>query len=98
MHDPLVTTEWLHDHLSDPQIRVIDIRGHVLSASDPPPHYFNHEADYLKSHIPGALFVDWVHEITDPNDPRHAQIAKPGRFSAAMSRLGITPQTLVVAY
>jgi thiosulfate/3-mercaptopyruvate sulfurtransferase len=98
MTDPHVSTEWLHQHLTDPELRIIDIRGHVLPASEPPPHYFNHEADYLKSHIPGALFVDWVHEITDPADPRHAQIAKPDRFAAAMTRLGIAPQTLVVAY
>jgi len=66
----LVTTDWLHKHLNDPNLRVIDIRGHVISASEPPPHYFNHYTDYQQSHIPGALFVDWVHEITDP--PTHA--------------------------
>lgn len=98
MSEPLVSTDWLHDHLSDSDLRIIDIRGHVVPASESPPHYFNHKADYLKSHLPGALFVDWVHEITDPADPRHSQIAKPERFSAAMTRLGITPQTLVVAY
>ncbi|MHB8626325.1 MAG: sulfurtransferase [Aggregatilineales bacterium] len=94
----LVTTDWLETHLADPDLRIVDIRGHVLPASDPPPHYFNHRADYDHSHIPGAVFVDWVHEITDPDDPRHAQIARPDRFSAAMSRAGIGPDTFVVAY
>jgi thiosulfate/3-mercaptopyruvate sulfurtransferase len=94
----LVTTDWLETHLADPNLRIVDIRGHVLPASDPPPHYFNHRADYDHSHIPGAVFVDWVHEITDPGDPRHAQIAQPDRFSAAMSRAGIAPNTLVIAY
>lgn len=97
-NSPLVTTEWLYEHLSDPNIRVVDIRGHVAPATDPLPHYFNHQGDYLQSHIPGAVFVDWVHEITDPDDPRHAQIAKPERYAAVMSRLGIAPDTLVVAY
>jgi len=94
----LVTTDWLAEHINDKNLRIVDIRGHVIPASEPPPHYFNHHDDYLKSHIPGALFVDWVHEITDPGDPRHAQIARPERFAAAMSRLGITPETLVVTY
>jgi thiosulfate/3-mercaptopyruvate sulfurtransferase len=98
LRHPLVSTEWLYDHLHESHIRVIDIRGHVLPASDPPPHYFNHHADYEHSHIPGALFVDWVHEITDPADPRHAQIAKPDRITEVMQRLGIGPDTLVVAY
>ncbi len=94
----LVTTDWLAEHLDDPQIRIVDIRGHVIPASNPLPHYFNHRADYDQSHIPGALFVDWVHEITDPDDPRHAKIAKPERYTAVMNRLGINADTWVIAY
>ncbi len=56
--NPLVSTDWLQEHLSDTKLRVVDIRGHVLPASEPPPHYFNHRSDYDKSHIPGAVFVD----------------------------------------
>lgn len=95
---PLVTTEWLAEHLSDPNLRIVDIRGHVLPATEPLPHYYNHYDDYTKSHIPGAVFVDWVKEITDPADPRHAKIAPPERFAAAMQRAGISDDTLVVAY
>ena len=95
---PLVTTDWLADHLSDPNIRVIDIRGHVLPASQPAPHYFNHHDDYGKSHIPSALFVDWVRAITDPADPRHATIAKADRYQALMRTLGVNADTLVIAY
>jgi thiosulfate/3-mercaptopyruvate sulfurtransferase len=94
----LVSTEWLAEHLHDADLRIVDIRGHVLPASDPPPHYFNHRADYDRSHIPGAVFIDWVQEITDPDDPRHAQIARPERYAAVMNRNGIGPDTFVVAY
>lgn len=94
----LVSTEWLAARLNDPNLRIVDIRGHVIPATEPPPHYFNHYHHYLQCHIPGAVFVDWVHEITDPADPRHAQIAKPERYAAAMNRIGIRPETFVVAY
>jgi len=94
----LVTTDWLAAHLQDSDLRIVDIRGHVLPATEPPPHYFNHRADYERSHIPGAVFVDWVQELTDPNDPHHAQIAKPERYTALMSRIGVGAKTLVVAY
>ncbi|MBL8164828.1 MAG: sulfurtransferase [Anaerolineae bacterium] len=94
----LVTTEWLHDHLTETDLRIVDIRGHVLPPTEPLPHYHNHRADYEVSHIPGAVFVDWVHEITDPADPQHAQIAKPERYAAVMSRLGIGATTQVVVY
>ncbi|MEP6985085.1 MAG: sulfurtransferase [Chloroflexota bacterium] len=96
--NPLVTTEWLQAHLQDSNLRIIDIRGHVLPANQPTPHYFNHRADYDVSHIPGAVFIDWVKEITDPADPRHAQIAKPERYAEVMSRAGIDENTLVVIY
>ncbi len=29
--DPLVTTDWLEDHLGDPDVRVVDIRGYVTT-------------------------------------------------------------------
>lgn len=92
----LVSTAWLADHLE--AVRVVDIRGHVRPATEPEPHYFNHYDDYLQAHIPGAVFVDWVREITNPDDPRHAQIAKPERYAAVMSRLGVGDDTFVVAY
>lgn len=95
---PLVTTAWLSEHLHTPNVRVIDIRGHVIPASEPPLHYFNHFQDYLQSHISGAVFVDWVQEITDPGDPRHAQIAKPERYAALMRRCGVGADMFVVAY
>jgi thiosulfate/3-mercaptopyruvate sulfurtransferase len=94
----LVSSDWLAEHLDAPNLRIVDIRGHVLPANVPPPHYFNHYDDYLKLHIPGAVFVDWVNEITDPDDPRHAQIGKPERFAEVMSRIGVDENTLVVAY
>ncbi|MBI1277324.1 MAG: sulfurtransferase [Anaerolineaceae bacterium] len=96
--NPLVSTQWLQDHLHDTNLRIVDIRGHVLPASQPTPHYFNHQDDYEKSHIPGAVFIDWVNEITDPADPRHAQIAKSERYAEVMSRNGIDENTFVVAY
>lgn len=98
MFGPLVTTEWLAAHLGAPDVRIVDIRGHVLPATQPPPHYFSHREDYVQSHIPGAVFVDWVHDITDENDPRRARLAPPTQFSALMSRLGIGNETTVVAY
>jgi len=94
----LVTTQWLYEHLRDENLRIVDIRGHVIPANEPTPHYFNHFADYQQSHIPCAVFVDWVNEITDPDDPRHATIAQPERYAAVMSRLGIGADTFVVAY
>lgn len=52
----LVSTDWLHQNLDLPNLRIVDIRGHVLPASQPP-HYFKHRDDYTNGHIPGAAVV-----------------------------------------
>lgn len=97
MNTPLVSTAWLVEHLSDDNIRVIDIRGKVLPATQPPPHYFSHHQDYHISHIPNAVFVDWTADIVDPDSHSH-DIASPDRFAKLMGDLGINADTFVVAY
>lgn len=92
-----VTTEWLQVHLDDADIRVIDIRGRVLPASEPPPHYHSHRQQYEESHIPGAQFVDWTTDIVEPDSPSY-DIANPERYSALMSALGVSENTHVIAY
>jgi thiosulfate/3-mercaptopyruvate sulfurtransferase len=89
----LVTTE----HLDDDNLRIVDIRGHVLPASEAAPHYFSHRAEYNESHIQGAVFVDWTSDIVEPNSPTY-DVANPERYAELMSRLGIADDTLVVAY
>lgn len=93
----LVTTQWLSEHLDDPQLRVVDIRGRVLPASEPPPHYHSHRAEYNLAHIPNAVFVDWTTDIVEPDSPSY-DVAHPEHYAALMSRLGIGDETQVVAY
>ncbi len=97
MLHPLVTTAWLADHLHDADVRILDIRGHVLPADAPLPHYYAHRAEYDAAHIPNALFVDWTQDIVEPNSLSQ-DIADPERFAALMGRLGVGDDTLVVAY
>ncbi len=98
----LVSTEWLAEHLQDPAIRIVDIRGYVkttdLGGGKQEARYIAARDEYEAGHIPGAVFVDWTSDITDPDDPVPAQIAPPGRFAALMGRLGIGDDTRVVIY
>jgi thiosulfate/3-mercaptopyruvate sulfurtransferase len=95
--NPFVNTDWLDANRSRPDVRIVDIRGHVIAASLPKPHYFSHRDDYDAAHIPGAVFVDWVRDIT-VNGPDNGRIASPEAFAARMEALGIGDDTLVVAY
>ncbi len=97
MNKPLVTVKWLAEHLQDDNLRIIDIRGKVLPASQPPPHYFSHYEDYEKSHIPNAVFVNWMIDIIEPNSPSN-DVALPSRFAELMGQLGIDKNTTVIIY
>jgi thiosulfate/3-mercaptopyruvate sulfurtransferase len=97
----LVSTDWLAGRLHDPRLRVIDIRGYVrtedLGGGRQRADYVAARDEYEDGHIPGAVFVDWTSDITDPDDPVKAQLAPPDRFAAAMRARGIGDDTEVVA-
>ena len=94
----LAETDWLAEHLTDPLIRIVDIRGIIRPPDAPHPHYFGNLSAYLESHIPGAVFVDWTMDITEPGAPVKMTLAGPGRFAAIMGRLGIGNEHTVVIY
>ncbi len=99
--DPIVTTDWLEDHLNDPNVRVVDIRGSVTTRPEGPgvevATYRGAPKEFEAAHIPGAVFIDWTSDIVDLNDPVPAQIAPPERFAEAMAERGIGDDTHVVA-
>ena len=100
--DPLTTTDWLAQHLDNPDLRVVDIRGYVkkkdLENGRQEAEYTGARDEYESFHIPGAVYVDWTSDITDPDDPVPAQLAPSGRFAALMSSLGIGDDAHVVVY
>ncbi len=50
--DVLVSTEWVAQHLSDPNIRIVESNEDQLL--------------YASGHIPGAVEVDWIADLNDP--------------------------------
>ncbi len=50
--DVLVSTDWVAEHLNDPNVRIIE------SNEDP--------LLYPSGHIPGAVQVDWATDLNDP--------------------------------
>jgi thiosulfate/3-mercaptopyruvate sulfurtransferase len=99
--DLLVSTEWLAAHLNDPGVRVVDMRGSVVTRQVAPgvehADYRGARDEYLAAHIPGAVYIDWTVDIIDPDDPVPVQIAPADRFAEAMAARGIGDDTVVVA-
>lgn len=85
---PLVSAEWLHDHLGEPDLRVIDFRWYLSGK--------NGRAEYVKGHIPGAVFVD-LDNVTGDGYGRHP-LPSRGQFEAAMRTAGVSDRTRVVVY
>lgn len=88
---PLLEAGELAGMLDDPDIRVCDIRWYL---ADPE----RGRAEYLDSHIPGAVFVDLDTHLSARKGPGRHPLPDPVRFSATLGRLGIRPHTTVVAY
>ncbi|MDG2015347.1 MAG: sulfurtransferase [Pirellulaceae bacterium] len=53
---------------------------------------------YEKGHLPGALFVDWVDDITDPDQPDRYQLIGKAAMQKLLRKLGIKKESRVVIY
>lgn len=99
--DPIVTAEWLEQHLDDPTVRIVDCRGYVVARMIEPgveeADYLGAEHEYLAGHIPGAVYVDWTRDIINPDDSVPVQVATPEQFAEAMASRGIGDDTHVIA-
>jgi thiosulfate/3-mercaptopyruvate sulfurtransferase len=85
----LVDTEWLAGHLDDPSVVVADMRWREDGSAP---------SLYAKSHVPGAVFIDWSTDLVDREHPVAFMLAAPETFAVVMERAGIGDRTRVVAY
>jgi thiosulfate/3-mercaptopyruvate sulfurtransferase len=96
---PLVSTDWLTEHLGDPDLRVLDATAHLVGPESGNTGWSLRPGldAYLAAHIPGAAFADVLDDLSEPDG---GVISKPSaaRFAAAAGRLGIGPDSRVVVY
>ena len=93
---PLVEPGWLEEHLSDPDLRVVDATVQVKLW--PFPRIRSGKRGFKRSHIPGAAFADLL-ELSDPNAPSYSfTMPSAERFAEYMGRLGIGDGIRVVLY
>ena len=94
---PLVTSEWLAGHLSDPGLRVVDVRWRSRYENGRGISFDDYDG-YLAGHIPGAVFAGMIADLSDARNPIPDTLVPPEQFAQVMGRLGIGNETLVVAY
>jgi len=81
--DVLVDTEWVDQHMADPNVRLVEV-GTNLDA-------FN------EGHVQGAAFLT-LGQLSNPDDPIRAQIATAAGVSQALSNIGVERDQTVVLY
>lgn len=87
----LVSTEWLANHLRDPDLRVLDASW-FLPGTDR-----NAKAEYAAAHIPGARFFD-IDEISDQRSSLPHMAPPPEKFISRMRAMGVGDGHQVVIY
>lgn len=96
---PLVSTQWLADHLGADDLVVVD--ASVVSYTHPngaPGSLSGHEQYIADGHLPGAVFADLIEEFSDPEGAYPFTRPDAARFAAAAGALGIRDDTTVVVY
>jgi thiosulfate/3-mercaptopyruvate sulfurtransferase len=89
----LVSQEWLHQHLHDPQVVIVDCRF-VLGQPD------EGRKRYEKGHIPGAIYMDLEKDLSGPKGPHGGRHPLPdlAEFARKIGQAGIDQTVAVVAY
>ncbi|OAF13432.1 3-mercaptopyruvate sulfurtransferase, partial [Bradyrhizobium centrolobii] len=89
--DPLVSTEWLADHINDANVKVLDATFKLPGVLPLP------KDDYLAAHLPGAVFFD-VDAVSDHSNPLPHMFPSAEQFGSDVGNLGISNADTVVIY
>lgn len=88
---PLVTTEWLADHLHEPWLRVVDASMYLPNAGR------DARAEYTENHIPGAIFAD-IGFLSDETGTYPHTMPSAGTLASRLGSLGIGSNHAIVVY
>ena len=87
----LVSTDWLEQHLQDPDLCVLDGSWYLPALKR------DAKAEFKASRIPGAQFFD-IDDISDRNSPLPHMAPPPEQFVAQIRSLGIGDGHQIVVY
>lgn len=89
---PLVSVEWLHEHLDDPQLVIFDGSWHMPATQRDAYDEWKHE------HIPGARFFDFDQVICAPDSELPHMMPDAETFTRETQNLGLNEDSVVVVY
>ena len=83
LESPVVSTQWLADHLNDPNLVVIHLAGM--------------RRDYTNGHIPGARFL-WFNDVAPSNPDLNTELPTVAKLDSVFESLGVSDNSRVVIY
>ena len=96
---PVVSTQWLADHLGADDLVVLDAT--VLPYTQPngrPGYLSGHEQYIIDGHLPGAVFADLTEVFSDPDGSYPFTRPSVELFELAAASVGVSNDTRVVVY
>ena len=92
---PFVDLPWLLERIDDPSLRIVDARNvpHGVATTMP-----TGAEQYAAGHLPGAVYLDYAHELADPATPYATRVAPDDLFARSVAGKGIGDASIVVAY
>lgn len=89
--DALVSTDWLQQHLGEPDLVAVDASWHMPASGR------GGRDEYLAAHIPGARFLD-IDALSDRTNPAPHMLPGAADFGRAMEELGVGRNDRIVVY
>ena len=87
----LVSTEWLHAHLKDPDLRILDGSYYLPQMGRDP------RAEYDAAHVPNARFFD-IDDVADHGSDLPHMVPPVEKFMSRMRAMGVGDGHQVVVY
>ncbi|MGZ2412751.1 thiosulfate/3-mercaptopyruvate sulfurtransferase [Sphingomonas sp. F9_3S_D5_B_2] len=89
--DPLISSDWLQQHLGEPDLIVVDASWHMPASGR------SGREEFLQAHIPGARFLD-IDAVADRSNPAPHMLPPAEEFGRAMEALGVGRSDRIVVY
>ena len=90
--DLLVSVEWLHQHLGDPQLVIFDASWHM------PITQRDGAKEWQEQHIPGSIHFDFDQRVCAPGTDLPHMVPDEAIFTEEVRKLGLNQDSVVVVY
>ena len=90
MH-PLVTTDWLADNLTDPDLRVVDATWYL------PINEADAEQEFEDAHIAGSVYLN-ISDVCDKTQSAPHMLPASAQFATQASALGLGSDHTIIVY